>query len=544
MDLNQMLFLIEAKNFSHDYLHNTFGPASDPIPDGLPSYLFSRGTFSSLNSYATANTSSIAAVAVWHFLQTFLATFPSFNPGVQPGLNDTLPTKVNLFTESYGGIMGPVFANYFEQQNLRRAAGLISTVKALEIHLDSLGIINGLIDQKIAMPFYPRFANNNTYGVQAIDPTTMFNDLSDLQVLGGCYDQITSCRTAMNLSDPNESGATQSINDACSRAQYNCTVIQNSYLRSGLSIYDIRQQAPSPFPSNAYVEYLNTPEVQKAIGARVNYTDSSDAVFNAFLSTGDAITGQPLPDLASLLRLNVRVALIYGDADYICNWLGGEAFANALAMSVDSYATGYPLAGYAQVVINSSYVGGATRQFGNLSFVRVYDSGHQVPAYQPETAFTIFTRVIQGTSVATGEQVDLSSFRSAGPMQSSKTNKAPPSLSPICWVRTANTTCSTSQVSDMLAGKGIVLNGVWYAKESDYQKPSSNVLAGKPGQPIPSGSSASSSIKGSSTVAATGVYTATSTPSPTSGAHIVMKPDVLIGVLVPMILMMLYSECH
>jgi carboxypeptidase C (cathepsin A) len=508
------------QNFTHDFLHDTYGPPTASNPSGLPSFLFSQGTFSSQRTFATANTTKIAASAVWHFLQTFLSTFPQYNPGVRPDSNITHPTGVNLFTESYGGILGPIFANYFEQQNGIRLAGAFPKNNTLEISLTSLGIINGLIDQRIQMPFFPRFANNNTYGIEAINLTTMLNDLSDLRSPNGCDDLILRCRGVMDSADPNGYGDVQSVNDACKDAQLKCAPIQNSYLSSGRSIYDIRQQGPSPFPSDAYMEYLNTLPVQAAIGAQVNYTDSSNTVFNAFLSTGDINRDDPLPALAALLKSNIRVALLYGDADYICNWMGGEAVSEALAQSVDTYATNFPTSGYAEIVVNSSYVGGVVRQYGNLSFARIYNAGHQVPSYQPETAFTIFTRIIQGTSVATGERVDRSSFRTIGPFQSLKSSKAPPpSASPVCWIRTLNATCTAQQISDLLAGKGVVLNGVWYAKASDFQRPSTSVVAGKPGQPLPS-SSTRASAKGSSTVAPTGVYTATATPSPSWGNRV------------------------
>ena len=57
--------------------------------------------------------------------------------------------------------MGPVFAKFFEDQNELRKKGLLPS-SILEIKLATLGIINGFIDQKIQMPFYPKFANNNT----------------------------------------------------------------------------------------------------------------------------------------------------------------------------------------------------------------------------------------------------------------------------------------------------------------------------------------------------------------------------------------------
>lgn len=405
--------------------------------------------------------------------------------------------------------MGPVFARFLDRQNELRRSGLLPE-KTLEIELTSLGVINGLIDQKVQMPFYPRFANNNTYGISALDLTTTYNALSTITAANGCIALIDRCRTMMNTDDPNGYGNIQAVNDACAAAQMACNLIENLYLPSGLSVYDIRQKNPSPFPSQAYVEYLNTRQVQQSIGSMVNYTDSSNAVFQAFIKTGDVIRDDPLSDLAYMLNKNVRISLIYGDADYICNWKGGEAVSTALANSLDTYATSFSSAGYAEVVVNNSYIGGSVKQFGNLSFVRVYDAGHQVPAYQPETVFTVFTRVILGTNIATGQPIDLATFNTSGPQESLKMNTYGASASPICWVRSPNMTCTSNQLSAMLSGQGVVINGIWYQKPSDFRQPSSSVNAGQPGS-TPTVIQGNSTTIASATIPLTGVYTATST---------------------------------
>ena len=117
--------------------------------------------------------------------------------------------------------------------------------------------------------------------------------------------------------------------------------------------------------------------------------------------------------------------MLIGHSDLICNWHGGEQISLELARRLPSYHERFPAAGYSDIVVNSSYVGGQVRQFGNLSFARIYDAGHTVPTYQPETAFTVFTRVIKGTDVSMGKEVDLSTFGSTGPAVSNHRNKVP-----------------------------------------------------------------------------------------------------------------------
>ena len=345
----------------------------------------------------------------------------------------------------------------------------------------------------------------------------MNNQLTSLQKAGGCFDQIDQCRNLMQTEDPQSEGDVALVNARCTNAVNSCIPFENILQTSGRSVYDIRQKDPSPFPSSAYIEYLNTPQVQQAIGAAVNYTESN-IVAGSFYDSGDPLRGTQLEDLANLLGRGIRVAFLYGDADYICNWQGGEAVSLSLATMLPAYSIPFPNAGYADIVVNSSYIGGTVRQFGNLSFARIYDSGHLIPAYQPETAFTVFTRIIQGTALSTGESINLTDYRTAGPMSSAKSSKASSSSNPVCWIRNIANTCTSDQRTQILAGNGVVMNGVWYASASDYKPPSTSVVGGKPGAPAPNSTMGLSMSNGKPTTAPTGVYIATGTPKPTGGA--------------------------
>lgn len=90
--------------------------------------------------------------------------------------------RFNLWTESYGGHWGPTFFNYFFDQNV-----LIREKKTqgVEIQLETLGIINGLISQRVQMPSYPEFAYNNTYGIRGINETVYNFTRMALSMPGG-----------------------------------------------------------------------------------------------------------------------------------------------------------------------------------------------------------------------------------------------------------------------------------------------------------------------------------------------------------------------
>jgi carboxypeptidase C (cathepsin A) len=500
---------------SLDLMKEEFTAPPTRYDGSAPAYTFLNGTFSSQQPYATANTSQIAARAVWHFLQTFLFAFPEYNPGVQPNDPAKYPTGVNLFTESYGGEYGPVFADFFEYQNDLLHVGQLPAQFTLEIELATVGILNGLVDWRVQAPYFPLFANNNTYGIKAIDTSTRNDALTSMRAPEGCLNQMDQCRNLQDTQDITGEGDVEFVNTRCSRAFQTCAELQNLLSSSGRSVYDIRQKDPSPFPSSAYIEYLNTAEVQQAIGTPLNYTETN-IVASSFYTTGDPLRGTQLPALGRLLARGIRVALIYGDADFICNWQGGEAISLSLATMLPAYSIPFPNAGYAEIVINNSYIGGAVRQFGNLSFARIYDSGHLIPAYQPETAFTVFTRVITGTALSTGEDIDLSVYGTSGSQYSTKQNKQGSSRSAVCWIRSIQNTCTPDQRTQILAGKGVVMNGVWFEDEDDYKPPTSSVLAGSPGKPAPN--TTTGYLNGRPTVPPTGVYTATGTPKPSSAA--------------------------
>ncbi|KAF2276669.1 carboxypeptidase S1 [Westerdykella ornata] len=485
-----------------------------PLPKGMSPFMFLNGTFASDREGQTQNTSTIAASASWHFLQGFLSTFPQYNPGVHPNNTVIKAAGIHLFAESYGGMYGPAFADFFETQNAKRARGEISN-STLEIQLASLGIINGMLDTLIQAPWWPKFAYENTYEIRAIDQTTELNILSDFRRSGGCNELVERCRGSMATLDPLGEGDEKDTNELCSKALQACRSLLAAALAPGRSPYDIRNEGVELFPGG-FLEYLNTADVQKSIGAKVNFTADSESVLNAFIKTGDEIRGTQLTSLSKLLDKGIRVAFIYGDADVICNWKGGEAVSIELARLLPEYGPKFPAAGYADIVVNSSYVGGQVRQFGNLSFARIYDAGHTVPEYQPETAFTVFTRILKGTDIGMGKDIDLSEFETKGPSDSKHKNKVPELQKHTCWIRNFAQTCNQDDVSAMSESKGVVKYGVFYADEKDYTPLSTSVLAGKPGSP-PTATPTQAQMS-TSTVPLTGVYTASETPKVTSGA--------------------------
>lgn len=185
-------------------------------------------------------------------------------------------------------------------------------------------------------------------------------------------------------------------------------------------VYDIRNHTLHPQPSGAFPAWLNTGEVQQAIGVDLNYSGSNSIeVFAQFHITGDWVRSKPLQDLRELLEAGTRVALMFGDADYILNWQGGQDL--SLAVNYTG-SESFRDSGYVPIVADGKRYGD-TREADNFSFTRVFDAGHDAPFYQPKAALQIFNRTIHGWDVATGTKVVGLGFATVGDRESTFSQK-------------------------------------------------------------------------------------------------------------------------
>lgn len=271
---------------------------------------------------------------------------------------------------------------------------------AQKINLESALIGNGWFDPLIQLQSYYNFtvSPGNTYDLFPFNASIAAMMYNNLYGPGNCVGMTKDCNT-------------RGIDEVCTAADifcyYEVEALYDTY--AGRNEYDIRELVPDPFPYPYFVEYLNTPAVQAAVGAYQNFSRSSSTVSNAFETTGDDDReANTIEDVRLLLGQNVTVVMFYGDADYNVNWIGGEA----VAEEID--AAGFSSAGYANFTTSDNAVHGQVKQSGLYSFVRVYDSGHLVPFYQPLAALTLFERAINGLDIATGTQRVTSDYLTVG----------------------------------------------------------------------------------------------------------------------------------
>ncbi|KAI9813836.1 MAG: hypothetical protein M1827_003626 [Pycnora praestabilis] len=329
------------------------------------------------------DTTDLAAVAAWEVLQGFYSALPQLDSNVSS-------KTFNLWTESYGGHYGPAFYNYFYNQNLLIANG---TVGGTQLNFDTLGIGNGIIDEATQAPWYPEFAVNNTYGIKSVNDTVYSYMKFACYMLNGCLDQVAECR---------ETNRTTLADMAiCTEAEDMCRDnVEGPYYEYGMrGVYDIRHPYDDPTPPTYFINFLNEASTQQALGVNLNYTmDANDEVYYAFQQTGDFVYPNFIEDLEMILDNGVRVALYYGDADYICNWFGGQAV--SLAVNYTGAAE-FRSAEYEPFMVDGTEYG-EVRQYGNFSFVRIYESGHEVPFYQPVASLEMFRRVLLNLDLADG----------------------------------------------------------------------------------------------------------------------------------------------
>ncbi|KAL9086409.1 MAG: hypothetical protein Q9159_004186 [Coniocarpon cinnabarinum] len=392
---SNMLFIDEPITTGFSYSIPVPGYADDDgnvitLPDNnCPDYAVDSetcGTWNVPDPQLTSNLTQNSAPDMWKTLQGFMGAFPQYS---RNGFHFT--------TESYGGHYGPVFNEYFEMQNAAAIPG------AMNISLKSVMIGNGWYEPLIQYQAYYNFtvSPGNTYDFNPFNESISNQMYNSLYGVGNCRDQEVAC-------------ATTGRNDVCALADVFCANNIESVLDNipNRDEYDIRELSPDPFPYGFFVDYLNRADVQAAIGAYTNYTESSALVGNAFGNTGDdSRESMTIEDIRSLLEQGIYVTLYAGDADYNCNWLGGQVVASEVQ------APNYDKAGYVNITTSDGIVHGQVRQAGNFAFARVYFSGHEVPFYQPLLSLEMFERSLAGKDMATGTQA-LANVLTTGPMTS------------------------------------------------------------------------------------------------------------------------------
>ncbi|KAG8879951.1 hypothetical protein FRB98_005440 [Tulasnella sp. 332] len=312
-----------------------------------------------------ADNSKEAASKIWVMLQAFFERYSAYEG-----------RELILALGGYGGHYGPEFVTYFDSQNNLIRLG---TIKGEAISVGALMISGGWIDPAAQYASYPEFAAHPP-GYSPFISNSVFNQVTtSLHISGGgCLDRLKGCNSAAG------------IDIFCYNAYLICTEFVFAPALGDRDPYDIRSKLPSPLPPSGYMFYLQQPEVQKAIGAEVKYSECSPNVFNNFIRDGD-FTRTLLPQLGALANSKLKILVWYGDADYISNWVGGLAFSREMEWYGKDM---FRKASFEDVKISGVGGVGEVINVDNFSFLRVFKAGHEVSFYQSVASLEFLKQVI------------------------------------------------------------------------------------------------------------------------------------------------------
>ncbi|CUA72024.1 hypothetical protein RSOLAG22IIIB_04885 [Rhizoctonia solani] len=318
----------------------------------------------------TVRTTKEAAAALWKMLQIFFA---------DDKFSRYATRHFAIWTSSYGGHYGPIFASYILDRNADIDNGRINEIK---INLKVLSITSGMVDPYIQYPEYVEYAKSNPYHPLASEGIIRCVERF-LHRPKGCMDQIRRCNSKLD-------------NTICSKAQAFCNHYVLNPLVGDYDFYDVRLK-DTPHEGSAL---FNDLDFKARIGAEGHWERTSDQIFQNFESTGDWMKATR-QDLEKVINAGVRTLILAGDADYMCNYMGIEAMVDALNTE---FTSEYRQQGWMRWRVSGITVG-QYKTAGKLSYLRVYGAGHSIPAYKTgalkrgEAALIYFTQTMRGLPI-------------------------------------------------------------------------------------------------------------------------------------------------
>lgn len=171
---------------------------------------------------------------------------------------------------------------------------------------------------------------------------------------------------------------------------------------SKVSMYDARKYylSSNTFPPGHEVveKYLNRKDVRQAIHAvdtPHQYKECSDPPYYA-LSHQDGLG--VTQELVHLLNDQVHVLIYSGQYDIICNHVSTEAAINKLSwIHQDAW-----LKSQRGIWINNRSPAGYIKEYENLQFITLLNSGHMVPMDLPQISLDMINMFIRNQSLLTG----------------------------------------------------------------------------------------------------------------------------------------------
>ncbi|RIB22832.1 Alpha/Beta hydrolase protein, partial [Gigaspora rosea] len=311
------------------------------------------------------NTSEQAALNIYEFLQRFFTLFPKY-----------ASLDFHLFSESYGGHYVPVMAKLIIQNNHLIKIGKLKDL--IPINLKSCGIGGAWVDPIIQLQVlsYINYAENNKYP----------------QLIKAMYDAWALCKHDSMFSLTFDECYKTNMKHDCISTNITCFVNYADIFPQyyNVSHYDIRTK--NGFPDPVYAKYLNDPFVLKSIGVTeiTKYLEVNRTIIFRFVESGDEIHST-MSQIEFLLDNNIPIMFFYGDADYLCNWIGGNKMVESLKWE---YHKEFKNSMFHEWILNRVKVG-EIRKVKNLWFVKIFESGHFIPHDRPRISLELFKKWIE-----------------------------------------------------------------------------------------------------------------------------------------------------
>ncbi|KAG1882783.1 Alpha/Beta hydrolase protein [Suillus subluteus] len=173
---------------------------------------------------------------------------------------------------------------------------------------------------------------------------------------------------------------------SCEAAARFCeTEISGPFLATGVNPYDLSKTCDGPiqktlcYPITLSMQttLTNPPQVGQAFSLAM---DSYHATY---------------PHVAALLERGVRALIYVGSYDWICNWLGNQAWTLNMEWSGKEAFWQQSLESW----LVEGKVAGKTRSANGLTFATVDGAGHMVPRDKPKEALTMVQRWLAGSGL-------------------------------------------------------------------------------------------------------------------------------------------------
>uniref|UniRef100_A0A060TBY4 Carboxypeptidase n=1 Tax=Blastobotrys adeninivorans TaxID=409370 RepID=A0A060TBY4_BLAAD len=312
-------------------------------------------------SYSSGSVSDTVTAGedVYAFLELFFKQFPEYKE-----------LDFHIAGESYAGHYIPQFAKEILSHEDR------------SFDLKSVLIGNGLTDPLRQYDLYEPMA----CGAGGADPVLGEEECANMRSSQDrCNSLIKSCYNTES-------------SWVCVPATIYCNnAMLGPYQRTGRNVYDVREDCEGGSLCYLGLEdvdnYLNKPEVMEAVGAEVEtYQGCNFDTNRNFVFAGDWMKPY-YTAVTELLAADVPVLIYAGDKDFICNWLGNEAWTRQLEWAKSDKFAQTPFSNWTTAAGTDA---GEVVNVEHFTFLRVYGAGHMVPYNQPENSLDMLNRWLAG----------------------------------------------------------------------------------------------------------------------------------------------------